>query len=197
MVFGKKETNKPKSDAAKYFPKKVEFDAKKSEAGVEKYLEGTQIEEGEDETGGMYYKQGRQVKDIVIEHIKKLGDLSLKELKEGYWKIKPVKIGDGVVITETYFEDLREAFCNGVDFLYRLIEPTLEEEKKLVLKGFYKKQEETLDKLFKEYKKGKGDPNDWVDEKLIHKQTLFSQINIHLDKIDYFKGDNDEFFEDV
>jgi len=175
--------------------KKEEYNQKESEKKVAEYLKGTEIIEGEDSSSDYYYKQGRQIKDIVLEHIKKLSELSLQELKEGYWKSKPVKIGDGVVITETYFPDLREAFCNGVDFLYGLITPTLEEDNKKTLKKFYIQEEKDLDKIFDDYKKKDGDPNDWIDEKLKFKQNLFIEINIHLDMIDYFKGDDDSIHE--
>ena len=181
-----------KKNSTDYFPKRVvDVSDEESEEAVLKYLEGTEIEEGE--AGGYYFKQGRQIKDIVMEQIKKLSDLSVQELKEGYWKTKPVKVGESVTLIEVYVPDLREAFCNGVDFLYDLILPTIEEEQDKVLKKFKNESDKNLDKLFTKYKESGEDPDNWVDDKLTEKKKLFAQINIHLDKIDYFNSSEDEF----
>lgn len=63
------------------------------------------------------------VKEIVLLHIKKISDICCQELTEGRWIQKPFKTAGGTVMVKEYLPDLREAYCNAVDFLVDLVCP--------------------------------------------------------------------------
>jgi hypothetical protein len=67
--------------------------------------------------------ESQSIKTIVLRHISKISDLSCKEFTGAYWSKKPIKTQNGLIYTETYHEDVREAYCNAVDFLIDVLYP--------------------------------------------------------------------------
>ena len=93
---------------------------------------GIQINDESDSVSG----DSLSIKEIILRQIRKIGDISCKEFTGGYWQKKPVKIGGGAVFTEVYHEDVREAYCNAVDFLIDIIYPMSDDDLKEYLKKF-------------------------------------------------------------
>ena len=88
-----------------------------------------------------------------------------------------MKVEGGVFFTEIYHPDLREAYCNAVNFLIDVTYPL-------------------SDSIFKKYideEESKSDMGD-VKEKLKAKRKIFKQINIMFERYDFFRssGEGDE-----
>lgn len=116
-----------------------------------------------------YEKQEASIKEIVLRHIRKISDISCQELTEGYNQERPVKVGDSVTILKEYHPDLKEAYCNAVDFLTDIIYPN-------------------GDTIFKEIvEKHEKDEKDLEgNDKLQAKRRIFKQINLFFNRINYF-----------
>ena len=123
------------------------------------------------------------MKEIILRQIRKIGDISSGEFTGGYWQKKPIKTGNGVMFSEVYHPDVREAYCNAVDFLIDIVYPLGDKDFKKYLKefeGFVDKI--TLDNLKKEEKEID------IEKKLKLKRQTFRQINIMFETNDFFKG---------
>lgn len=68
------------------------------------------------------------LKQIALEHVKKISNLICVELTPGFWEKRPVKVAGGVVNQETYKPDLRIGYCNAVEFLCDMVYPEGSEE---------------------------------------------------------------------
>ena len=124
-------------------------------------------------------KERVTIKDVIILHIKKISDLTIREFTPSFWTKKPVKVGEGVAIIETYHQDSREAYCNAVDFLLDLLmsyadQPFLDRFKKL------KADEEEQYKKFNQEKKSQ---DEWVWVKLKLRRKLFGQLILLIDRV--------------
>jgi len=137
------------------------------------------------------------IKEIILRQIRKIGDLSCKEFTGGYWQKKPVKTGSGIVFTEVYHEDIREAYCNAVDFLIDIVYPMGDKDLKDYLKkfeGFEDKVTKEEDKKNKEEdeKEKEGvdheDDKEKIKKKLKLKRQTFRQINIMFEGNSFWKG---------
>jgi len=122
------------------------------------------------------------IKQIILRHIRKISDISSQELTSSYWQKKPIKISDGIVMSEIYKPDLRLAYSNSVDCLHDLIKPYIDDK---FTKEYnqLKKQEKTKlnDKTLTNQ-----DQKIWVKLKL--RRKLFSEIMLLLNRIDFFEG---------
>ena len=119
---------------------------------------------------GDYQQQQLNIKEIILRHIRKISDICCKEFTGGYWERKPIKTAGGILFTEQYHEDVREAYCNAVDFLVDMLFPLGDD----VLKK-YLNDNESID-------------TDWTDkikEKLNRKRQTFKEINIMFDRINF------------
>ncbi len=148
------------------------------------------------------------IKGIILRQIRKIGDISCKEFTGGYWQKKPIKTGSGIVFTKVYHEDVREAYCNAVDFLIDIIYPMGDEDLKEYLKEFEgfedkitkeKEKKEVHDKEEKEvdhkeqkevdHKEQKEvDHKEKIKLKLKLKRQTFRQINIMFESNEFWKG---------
>jgi hypothetical protein len=128
-------------------------------------------------------KEKVTIKEVIILHIKKISDLTCKELTSSYWSKKPMKIGDGVAMVETYHPDTRLAYCNAVDFLLDLMMPKADKIFKEALKLM--NDEET--KKFDEHKDEKRKQDEWVWVKLGLRRTLFGQLILLIDRVRLFE----------
>jgi len=127
-------------------------------------------------------KEKVTIKEVIIMHIKKISDLSTKELTPSFWSKKPMKMGDGVAIVETYHADTRLAYCNAIDFLLDLMMPKADAKFKQVMELITK--EETS--MFATHKEDKKSQSDWVWVKLGLRKTLFGQLILLIDRIRLF-----------
>lgn len=106
-----------------------------------------------------YKDEVTSIKQIVLSHIKKISNIVCQELTPGYWEKKPMKVGNGLAMAETYQPDLRFAYCNSVAFLVDLIYPLSDAEFKTAVNTFWEveekenKTEEQIYSLLKASKK--------------------------------------------
>lgn len=116
-----------------------------------------------------FSQESYTLNEIVLRHIRKISDLCCSELTGGYWNKKPMQTKSGIVFTEEYHEDKREAYCNSVNFLIDVIYP----------KGD-KKLKEFIDKNDNE----KGD----VKERIKLKRNIFKEINKMFERTNFFNS---------
>jgi len=73
-----------------------------------------------------------QFKDIVLEHLRKIGIFGSCEFTGGYWHTqeRPVSIGSTttVMTTKTYIPDTREQYSNAVEYMADILFPHFDEE---------------------------------------------------------------------
>lgn len=132
---------------------------------VESY-QGFQISEEEEEQ-----TEESSIKQIVLSHIKRIGQICCKEFTGGYWQKKPVKTQGGIFFSEMYIEDTREEYCNAINFLTDIVYPL-------------------SDKKFKEYIdtfKEKEDEAD-INKKVKQKRKIFQEINIMFERVGFFSS---------
>lgn len=76
-----------------------------------------------------FIREGKLGKKLVcFNHLNRLSELCVHEFTPGFREIKPVKTPTGVLITEVYHEDRREAYSNAVEFLYMMVLPDSDEK---------------------------------------------------------------------
>lgn len=117
-----------------------------------------------------YEQKELSIKELVLRHIKKISDICCKEFTGGYWSKKPIKTMSGVLFTEEYHEDVREAYCNAVDFLIDIVFPISDKELKEKLKS-------DLDSFGID-----------IAVKIRNKRKAFQEINMMFERMDFFKG---------
>lgn len=145
------------------------------------------IETGEDD---FHFKKGEySLKEIILRHIRKISDLTCQELTPGYWQRTPVKVGGGVIMSESYHPDLRESYINAVDFLLDVIMPNVIEEEDKDFKLVLVKLDEAQKKSFELFSNGEGNQDGWTREKLKLRRKLFSEIMLFLSRINFFGGE--------
>ena len=127
-------------------------------------------------------KEKVTIKEVIIMHIKKISDLSTKEMTPSFWSKKPMKMGDGVAIVETYHPDGRLAYINAVDFLLDLLMPKADKK----FKDALELMNETETTRFDEFKDKKQSQDEWVWVKLGLRRTLFGQLILLIDRIRLF-----------
>ena len=110
------------------------------------------------------------INEIILRHIRKISDISCKEFTGGYWERKPMTTASGVMFTEKYNEDVREAYCNSVNFLLDVIYPLSDDTLRT-----YLDEHEDIDKEEEDIKK-----------KLKQKRKTFKQINIMFERINFW-----------
>jgi len=129
-------------------------------------------------------KDSMSIKEVIIMHIKKISDLTCKELTPSFWSKKPMKVGDGVAMIETYHPDLRMAYITSVDFLQDLLMPKADEQFNKVLDTI----NETETELFNEHKASGKNQDDWIWIKLGLRRTLFGQLILLINRVKLFEA---------
>ena len=122
------------------------------------------------------------IKEIIVLHIKKISDITTKELTPSFWSKKPMKVGEGVAIVETYHPDTRMAYCNAVDFLLDLMMPYADKKFMEKLKVLNALEDGKFDK----HQEEKRTQDDWVWVKLGLRRKLFGQIILLIDRAKLF-----------
>jgi len=133
------------------------------------------------------------IKDLIIRHLGKISELCCKEFTPSFWSKKPVKVGDGVAIVETYHPDTRLAYCNAVDYLHDIMavysdKPFLEKLKSI---------NDLQDIQFKKFKEEKGSQDSWIWTKLEFKRKLFGQLILLIDRAKLFSATLNMSDEDI
>ena len=120
-----------------------------------------------------YQQGGYDEKELVGRHMRKISDITVKELTPSYWNKKPIKTQSGVMFTEEYHEDLREAYCNAVDFLVDVLLPNGDQKFKDYILDNDNDFECELDSCQDERSKNKI-----IKNKLKLKRKIFREINM-------------------
>ena len=128
-------------------------------------------------------KDSVSIKDVIIMHIKKISDLTCQELTPSFWTKKPMKIGDGMAIIETYHPDLRMAYITSVDFLQDLLMPKADKQFNETLEVLNEAEAE----LFGEHKDSEKSQDDWIWTKLGLRRTLFGQLILLINRVKLFE----------
>lgn len=128
-------------------------------------------------------KDNVSIKEVIILHIKKISDLTCKELTPSFWSKKPMKMGDGVAIVETYHPDLRVAYITAVDFLEDLLMPKADAQFNKILELLNSEEQ----KLFEEHKNNNSSQDDWIWTKLGLRRTLFGQLILLISRVKLFE----------
>jgi len=135
------------------------------------------------------FEQGQErtlsINEIILRHIRKISDICCKEFTGGFWEKKPVRTANGVLFAEYWHEDVREAYCNSVDFLIDIIYPKGDKGLKDYLKEFegYKDVITTINKedILKENTID-------IKTKLQLKRQTFRQINLMFERMNFWTG---------
>jgi hypothetical protein len=112
------------------------------------------------------------IREIVLRQIKKIGDLCSQEFTGGYWQKKPIKVQGGVMFSEEYHQDVREAYCVAVEFITDLVYPFADDE---LRKAIDKAEEKEIEN---------------IKEKIKSRRKLFRQLNEFFDRDDFFINTN-------
>ena len=117
--------------------------------------------------------EGKEVsmKEVIMIQIKKIGNICCQEFTGGYWNKKPVKTSTGILFTEEYHEDKREAYCNAINFLIDIIYPVSDEELQKLLD---KEMEDT-------------DATE-IKQKMKNKRKAFQEINKMFERTNFYKS---------
>jgi len=138
-----------------------------------------------DELDGELGEQKYSINEIILRQIRKIGDLSCKEFTGGYWEKRPIRTSGGIMFSEVYHNDIREAYCNAVDFLIDIIYPMGDD----TLKEYLKKFEGYLEVIKKETNKSNNSEKEIkIKEKLKLKRQTFRQINLMFERCNFWKG---------
>lgn len=62
-------------------------------------------------------------KDIILMHLKKIGEFASVEFTGGYWEKRSKMIGGAVVENKYYVPDTREVYSNAVEYLADMLSP--------------------------------------------------------------------------
>lgn len=125
--------------------------------------------------------QGEQklsIKEIILRQIRMIGDMCCKEFTGGYWERKPIRTQSGMMFSEVYHNDLREAYCNAIDFLVDVVYPMGDK----VLKEYLK------DKEGYEEVEIKDSCDLDIKSKLKQKRITFKQINLMFERTNFWQG---------
>jgi len=101
--------------------------------------EETQFEDAESYNYS-FDKNKLTFKDIILLHLKKIGDYASVEFRGGYWEVRSKVIGGMGIEDKHYIPDTREVYTNSINYLADTLYPYFDEEMK---KAFEKAEKET------------------------------------------------------
>ena len=110
------------------------------------------------------------IKDIILQHLRKISQISCQEFTGGYWEKKPVKVQGGVFFSEIYHNDVREEYCNAIDNLMIMVYAWSDK--------IYKDIVETFEKLPEEQE---------VNKKVKAYRTILKQTYIMFERYNFFE----------
>ena len=145
-------------------------------------------------------------REIVLNHLKKIGTFMSVEMRGGYWEEKPHPNPNLNITLKTYIIDTREVFSNSIGYFYELLYPHFDKK----MKDDGDKLEKELEKLYKDktvikeqeredknIEEGKTEDRKFEDirdrvsyrtkKAEIHRK-LFRALSCFMKRIDYFKG---------
>jgi len=129
-------------------------------------------------------KSKRTFRDIVLDQLHKILELSCEEFRGGYTQ-KQLR---GNSVEEVYIPDARKRICQAIEFFSFLIQPKYDTAMKEKSEKIKKEIQENL----QEYNDKKITAERFTLNKLNLMKTLFEELNFLLSSKDYLKGDSYE-----
>ena len=105
-----------------------------------------QFEDAESYGGSGFDEKKLTFKDIVLLHVKKIGEYAAVEFRGGYWEERPIPIMNYNGTIRTYIPDSREVYSNSIEYLHDILFPYFDEE----MKKASKKADEEDKKAFED-----------------------------------------------
>lgn len=88
-----------------------------------------QFEDADSINYSYFQKDKVSFRDIILQHLRKIAQLSCVEFRGGYWEERILPVAGGVSTTiKTYVPDSREVFSNGVVCFADMLFPYFDEE---------------------------------------------------------------------
>lgn len=132
------------------------------------------------------------INQIILECIKKIGELSAQEFRGGYTERK----FEGNSWNDVYIPDIRKQVIQSIDFIRILVQPAFDKQMENEYQEIMKEQEQN----YKQY--AEKDSETYTINKLKLMLKLFEKINFFFKRKEYFKSQSyeeipeDEDFED-
>jgi len=129
-------------------------------------------------------KQKLEFKDLVLQHLKKILEITTSEFKGGYYKESVINN----ILTKEYIPDTRKQYIQSIESLSDILLPHFDQK----IKEPYKTISEKIKKLTEGMKKKKKltdlEIRDYTLDKLEFCRELFRELNLLLKRKDYLKG---------
>ena len=100
--------------------------------------------------GHGFSKKKISFKDVVILHLKKIGEFASCEWRGGYWLKKPHPDSNRNDTIDTYIEDTSERYSNAVEYLHDLLFPYFDKDMKEASKSTEQDLKDTYKKNVKD-----------------------------------------------
>jgi hypothetical protein len=85
----------------------------------------------DDGSGTQYGKQDKiSFRDIVLQHVRKIGTLASCEWRGGFWQQIPNQNANSNAVQQIYIQDTRESYSNAVEYLADLLYPHFDNQLK-------------------------------------------------------------------
>jgi hypothetical protein len=140
-----------------------------------------------DDAEFQFQQKTKSIEEVILSHIKKISEIACQEFTEGYWQKKPVKVGGAVMVVETYFPDLNEAYSNAIDFLVDIAYPKSDEDFRTILKKLEEKEEVE----YKESKEKERPYSEWKRRKVFYRRKILKELFLMFERTDFFSGEED------
>jgi len=136
-------------------------------------------------------KEKTEFRDIVLEHLKKILEITRQEFRGGYIQKKVV----GGIVEEIYIPDTRKQYIQSIESLSDILLGFFDNKMKEKSKSLIKKTKEEL-KNFEDSGKeiGSEEHNKYIIKKLKFMREVFKELNLLLHRKDYLKA---KIYEEV
>jgi len=120
-----------------------------------------------------------EFKDLILEHIEKILELTLTEFKGGY--DKEIIIGNQIV--KEYIPDSRKQYIQSVESLSDILSPHFDEEMQKVYNEIEKEINSLTENMKKKEKISDKEVREYTLKKLELCRRLFRELNFFLDRV--------------
>lgn len=114
---------------------------------------------------------------IALETLRRIGTISGKEFRGGYWEERKVAVGGQITFSKVYVPDSRQEYINSVNYLADILVPHFDE----VMSKAEAEHREAVRALSVELK-------DYWDEVLRLKRELFRSLSLFLFRVNYLES---------
>lgn len=127
---------------------------------------------------------------IILEHLRKILNLSCCEWHGGFEQTRVKPIGGTTVTEYTYIQDSREKYGNAVDSLHDVLYPHFDE----IMTKESEEHEKELEQIYEDShyqndrNEKKFDKQNYRQQKVEYKRKLFRNLNCFLKRNKYMEG---------